>query len=907
MKLLHDGKADMSDQPLPEGISEIKLEEIKQSLPAQARTQAQSRAEQKRTLEGVIPPEATGAESEEKKRELIAFEMLSGSEKRKLIAKGLSALNKIEQLQDPKIMLLKKWITKLMSPNFFSEFDSKNRPLLKFIADLGGERGEAIIRSGGLSPIADVLNVLYENSGLNYAVDRLGFGQPEIKEEEKKKAKQEEKKEAKQEAKQEEKKEEKKEEVKTEEGAVAVPEILSEIKRFRESPIAEKKKQMIKSLAKIGAMSGVNSNKVRLIRSALLGADDRNLAIFVRDNNELVQSLIELAGGQGERLLAEGGAGVPNDIVNELFRATGLERDIKSFEQQQSQEAGVVPEVMERKYGGSGETVEEKKARWEQKKREKREGRTESKEAKIQAGSSRDTFLRVLGSVFNSGTTYLRNRYGVLMPDIRAGVEALSDAQFEQLSRDNKGFGSAVEFIRSTLVSHRTNQPRSTTGFKRYIKDKETDVSTAFDWIAGALEDPAYETKEELVQTKKGWAREPYVPRQEVKSLEEAKMAERKIAQELKGTTREREAERLFSQLAGLLATAQNEGKQLTPEQMLDDLDSKLEGKTTEEEKKLLLQGIQSVENPNMITPQLSNFITSQRGRELLGFMGIREPEALASAVSTSPSQWGASQRRAVWDTIRTLGGVVPSGITIGQGIISGAMLALTGIISWATGSSVGSVAQVTQESLDFMDDIGLPQVKDYLNNFALGLQNKVNSTLGMNNLADVTEQNIDSSLAQRGEQSAGKLRPKFIMPSTEVVDEPYDDIKNQQLLLTLFNYVEPSSEGAEGTIRTNPLKKLVDTEHKVKYAYDIDQYTSTDTFSSRNLKSLEPVDLSILPRMSHGDLTEDNTIAGDLEQMNKYPFAYTGNRFQDPYAGFSNAYPSDAELRTSVLYTLCP
>ena len=244
-----------------------------------------------------------------------------------------------------------------------------------------------------------------------------------------------------------------------------------------------------------------------------------------------------------------------------------------------------------------------------------------------------------------------------------------------------------------------------------------------------------------------------------------------------------------------------------------------------------------------------------------------------------------------------------------------------TGIFSWLGNTNE---AQILSEGvgtiIGSLNAMGLPELGNYLNSKISTINNLIKGKLDLSDLDNITSANIDSAVSQRGDKPAGKLRPKFIMPSTDILNESENDIKNQILQFALFNYVEPSSEGSEGTVRTNPLKKYIEATDRLRYESSIDQYVSTDTFKDRNLGSIDEEDpysvlLGLNYRLPVGIIDSGNTISGDAELSARYfPAsggkdidAFTGNPIMDPYAGFSNAFPSDSELRRSVLYTLVP
>lgn len=228
------------------------------------------------------------------------------------------------------------------------------------------------------------------------------------------------------------------------------------------------------------------------------------------------------------------------------------------------------------------------------------------------------------------------------------------------------------------------------------------------------------------------------------------------------------------------------------------------------------------------------------------------------------------------------------------------------------------SANQNSQAILDSLRSMGLDKTATFLEQLIKTSDKIKEDPTGLSHLENITPENIDNAISQRGDVENGKWRPKAIMPSTDTLDMPEEEIKNQLLSLSLFDYVQPSSEGAEGTIDTNPLKKMNAVREAIRYSGSYDSYIASDTLPERFLGNLDVPDLSILPQMipprdiSQSD-EEKSTIAGYEEVLlsdrlgGKNPDTFAGNPFSNPYARYSDANPSRYELQRSVLYTLCP
>jgi hypothetical protein len=63
-----------------------------------------------------------------------------------------------------------------------------------------------------------------------------------------------------------------------------------------------------------------------------------------------------------------------------------------------------------------------------------------------------------------------------------------------------------------------------------------------------------------------------------------------------------------------------------------------------------------------------------------------------------------------------------------------------------------------------------------------------------------------------------GMLRPKFIMPDADILQPSNQELAADALEFAMFDFVEPSSEGAEGTNQTNILKAFQKENENIRY-----------------------------------------------------------------------------------------
>lgn len=205
---------------------------------------------------------------------------------------------------------------------------------------------------------------------------------------------------------------------------------------------------------------------------------------------------------------------------------------------------------------------------------------------------------------------------------------------------------------------------------------------------------------------------------------------------------------------------------------------------------------------------------------------------------------------------------------------------------------------------------------------FGLTLPGKEVSGTGIVSGAGITEKKLivapdviaQTMVQETQELGANKTwQPKSISPTTDILDvsqqEKYaDDIE----MITQFDYIVPTSEGAQGTVDTNPLKALQATADNIRYT-DAGVYVpyilwnrinDTDTLTPQRLEKLAlgPE----LPPMEF--MAQDNEAT--FENVAEFQFANAENtaiEFLSPYANFSNVDNYWALNPDSVLYTVNP
>ena len=159
-------------------------------------------------------------------------------------------------------------------------------------------------------------------------------------------------------------------------------------------------------------------------------------------------------------------------------------------------------------------------------------------------------------------------------------------------------------------------------------------------------------------------------------------------------------------------------------------------------------------------------------------------------------------------------------------------------------------------------------------------------------------------------EQEKGKVKvwePKAIVPSTAILDESQQEKYIDDLEFIAFNYIPPTSEGAQGTVDTNPLKYQQLLESNIRYT-DAGVYIPYITWNKMyNTGNMRDMALGAkLPPMKFNTFDNDTT----FENVSRWQYVNGENtaiEFQSPYADFSNVENSWWSSPTSELFTINP
>ena len=152
--------------------------------------------------------------------------------------------------------------------------------------------------------------------------------------------------------------------------------------------------------------------------------------------------------------------------------------------------------------------------------------------------------------------------------------------------------------------------------------------------------------------------------------------------------------------------------------------------------------------------------------------------------------------------------------------------------------------------------------------------------------------------------------QPKAITPTTDILDEPKQEKYADDVEWIAFQYIPPTSEGAQGTVDTNPLKYQQLLESKIRYT-DAGVYIPYVTWNKINdannisNKRLQTMALGPkLPEMKFQTFDNETT----FENVAKWQYVNNENtavEFQSPYSDFSNVENSWWTNETSELYTI--
>ena len=184
---------------------------------------------------------------------------------------------------------------------------------------------------------------------------------------------------------------------------------------------------------------------------------------------------------------------------------------------------------------------------------------------------------------------------------------------------------------------------------------------------------------------------------------------------------------------------------------------------------------------------------------------------------------------------------------------------------------------------------------------------------------AGITEQKITvtpdvlaATKAQLDQDPSGNKvwQPKAITPTTDILDESKQERYADDVEWLAFQYIPPTSEGAQGTVDTNPLKYQQLLESNIRYT-DAGVYVPYVTWNKINDannitdKRLRTMALGPeLPPMKF-ETFDNNTTFENVAKWQYVNGENTAVEFRSPYSDFSNVENSWWTNETSELYTI--
>ena len=174
--------------------------------------------------------------------------------------------------------------------------------------------------------------------------------------------------------------------------------------------------------------------------------------------------------------------------------------------------------------------------------------------------------------------------------------------------------------------------------------------------------------------------------------------------------------------------------------------------------------------------------------------------------------------------------------------------------------------------------------------------------------------------VVQQEDKGTGKLRPKFIIPGIDILQPTEQQIQADINEWNIFDFVNPTSEGANGTAATNPLKLQGLQENEIRYrdaGVDVHPMFDDDLpFSNEQLTEYfigEP--LPPLPEMRFQENEEEFFDDRGMPQLSLwgrnggYNASSQANaiEIQSPFRNFTNVTQLDEDINKSVLYGSIP
>jgi uncharacterized membrane protein YeaQ/YmgE (transglycosylase-associated protein family) len=155
---------------------------------------------------------------------------------------------------------------------------------------------------------------------------------------------------------------------------------------------------------------------------------------------------------------------------------------------------------------------------------------------------------------------------------------------------------------------------------------------------------------------------------------------------------------------------------------------------------------------------------------------------------------------------------------------------------------------------------------------------------------------------------------PKAIQPSTSILDQSRQERYADDLEFVAFNYIPPTSEGAQGTINTNPLKRQQYMGDEIRYTnagvfvpYNTwNQINNTNDISEQRIREMALGQKPLVPLPDMRFIPQDNETT--FENMITQHYVNNEDRaieYQSPYADYSDVRNYWSINEQSELFTI--
>jgi hypothetical protein len=168
----------------------------------------------------------------------------------------------------------------------------------------------------------------------------------------------------------------------------------------------------------------------------------------------------------------------------------------------------------------------------------------------------------------------------------------------------------------------------------------------------------------------------------------------------------------------------------------------------------------------------------------------------------------------------------------------------------------------------------------------------------------------IPQQVVQQEEQNKGKgtVRPKFIIPSASILDQTESQIQADMDEFAAFDYVIPTSEGAKGNIKDNPLKQQAGVEYRLRFDGAGVDVTSLFGEPLRTSESELKQDfigdtLDKLPRLEVGVMEKENLVGANIVSPYRWDSSVQVPGYRDPYRNYTRVTDLNNKINKSQLY----